>query len=159
MKLFPKQGLNFHKKQFHNIGLIKINSNQKFISIDIATEKQIKEAIRFQELLSIKAEEFKACRRFESIHGDISQNQWKNINSISCLCGVDYFNKDIQYKILFRFLPTNKLLYKMRKVPSATCVFCSTYIDSLEHMLYECYLVRNFWFGYSRVGWCVGRRC
>jgi len=151
VKLFPKQGLNFHKKQFHNIGLIKINSNQKFISIDIATEKQIKEAIRFQELLSIKAEEFKACRRFESIHGDISQNQWKNIYSIPRLCGVDNFNKDIQYKILFRFLPTNKLLYKMRKVPSPTCVFCSTYIDSLEHMLYECYIVRNFWFAVALI--------
>ena len=52
----------------------------------------------------------------ESIHGIITDDEWENIFVIPTLCPVDSKSRDLQYKIIMRFVPTNKLLYNMKKV-------------------------------------------
>ena len=54
--------------------------------------------------------------------------------------------RHIQYKILHQFLVTNKFLYKIKIVASQMCPFCAMYIEDLEHVLYNCNLVKKFWF-------------
>ena len=59
---------------------------------------------------------------------------------------VDNKVSEMQYKILHRIIGTKYLLYKMRKVPNMTCEFCNMYIESIEHLFFYCYVVKNFWF-------------
>ena len=53
--------------------------------------------------------------------------------------------KDMQYKILFRFLPTSKLLYKMKKRNTPNCLWCLTEVHTIEHLFYNCVKVKCFW--------------
>ena len=50
-----------------------------------------------------------------------------------------------QYKYITRTIPTNKWLYKCKLVNSSLCDFCNMYTISLNHLLWECQLIRNFW--------------
>lgn len=52
---------------------------------------------------------------------------------------------DFQFKILHRFLPTNSLLVKMKKISSNKCTFCMMYKETIEHLFYECLYVNDLW--------------
>ena len=51
----------------------------------------------------------------------------------------------MQYKIIHRIIGTNSLLYKMGKIPYMTCDFCNMYIETIEHLFFDCINVKNFW--------------
>ena len=53
--------------------------------------------------------------------------------------------KEFQYKILNKYLPTNKLLYAMKKIDSPRCNFCFLYTQTISHMFNKCIPVRNIW--------------
>ena len=53
--------------------------------------------------------------------------------------------KELQYKIINRYLPTNYLLFKMKKVSSYSCTFCQFAKETIKHVFIECYKVKNFW--------------
>ena len=61
-------------------------------------------------------------------------------------CTRDNILKEFQFKILHRYLPTNSLLFKMEKVNSRKCPFCNLYTETISHLFYECYCVRDQWF-------------
>ena len=50
-----------------------------------------------------------------------------------------------QYRLMYRILPTQKYLYKMKIVNSPTCLFCNIEEDSIVHMLWDCSKVQCFW--------------
>ena len=52
---------------------------------------------------------------------------------------------EFQYKILNKYLPTNKLLFAMKKVDSPRCNFCFLYTQTISHLFFECLCVRNLW--------------
>ena len=54
--------------------------------------------------------------------------------------------KIFQYKILYRILPTNKLLYKMKIINYNCCYICRTHVETLEHMFFNCTEIKNLWF-------------
>ena len=139
-----KMKITKDKKHGINVGFIKIE--KKNILIDCATEKQCKEGIRHMEYEEMKADEFKARKKFETIFGAISHDQWKEMYILPRLCFVNNFIKDIQFKILHRFLPTQSLLYKMKKIASPLCPFCNMVVDDLEHAMYDCLIIKDFWF-------------
>ena len=60
--------------------------------------------------------------------------------------GLDNKTKELQYKILMRYVATNYLLYKMKKVLSQTCSFCMLEPETIEHLFFDCILVKNIWF-------------
>ena len=76
-----------------------------------------------KKLSSLKDTDFKYRIKNESIHGIITDDEWENVFMIKTLCPVDNKTKDLQYKIIMRFVPTNKLLYNMKKVNSQSCSF------------------------------------
>ena len=51
----------------------------------------------------------------------------------------------MQYKILFRYVPTNKLLYKIKRKTSPNCHMCLSSIQTIEHLFFECSIVKTFW--------------
>ena len=129
-----------------NKGVFKIEFCRiKLVTIDEATEKQIKAGIKCIAFNDMTQNEFKAKRKLESIHGAIHKEEWVKIYTLYRSLNVDNHTKDLQYKILYRIVPTNKLLYKMRKVNSNMCDFCEIQIDTIEHALWECVVVKSFW--------------
>ena len=53
-----------------------------------------------------------------------------------------------QYKIIHRILPTNSLLYKMKKVASPFCPFCPSEFQTLWHLFVNCKHANSFWDGF-----------
>ena len=51
------------------------------------------------------------------------------------------FNTGFINRIVF----TNHLLHKIGKVISPLCYFCKSEIETLEHMLFNCRHVNDFW--------------
>lgn len=61
------------------------------------------------------------------------------------MCTKDMIIKELQFKILHRYLPTNSLLFKMKKIESQKCTFCNIYNESILHIFYDCFEVKNLW--------------
>ena len=49
---------------------------------------------------------------------------------------IDNKTKDLQYKIIMRFVLTKKLLYNMTKVNSQTCSFCHVETETIKHLFF-----------------------
>ena len=64
-----------------------------------------------------------------------------NINTST----IDTKLRNFQYKYLFRIIPTNKRLFLQNIVHSNLCDFCSTDIESIRHLFWECNHVQVFW--------------
>ena len=52
--------------------------------------------------------------------------------------------RNFQFKFIHRILPNNSLLFKMGKVDSNFCKFCKIEIDNLDHMFWNCRVVKQF---------------
>lgn len=128
-----------------DLGLFQCGISKKILRLDEATEKQIKSGIKYKALKNMKTKDFKARIKFDDIHGEIDLKTWASIYALPWSLNVDNFTRDLQYKILYRFIPTNKLLYKMNKIHSNFCSLCNLQIDTIEHALWNCLNIRNFW--------------
>ena len=64
---------------------------------------------------------------------------------VPTLCPADNKTKDLQCKIIMRFVPTNKLLYNMKKVNSQTCSFCHVETETIEHLFFNCIHAKDIW--------------
>ena len=145
MDAVRRTGMVTEPHQNLDTGLFQGSATGSFKSIDHATEKQIKESIKFVTFESLKKEDFKAKRKFEILHGEIQVAEWQAIYLLPRLLKVDNFTKDLQFKVLYRILPTNKLLCKMNKIPSDMCSLCKLQVDTIEHALWNCLIVKDFW--------------
>ena len=94
---------------------------------------------------SLRQADFKAKSKFNDIYGKISNIEWKEIYVLARSLKVLNSMKDLQYKILFRFVATNKLLFKMGKVASRACTFCEIEQESIEHLFFDCQMIKDFW--------------
>jgi len=94
---------------------------------------------------TLKECDFKAKTKFNDAYGPLSNTDWKNIYKIARSLKVKNQIKDFQYKILFRFLPTNRLLFKMGKIESPRCYFCGLVQETLLHLFFDCQKVKDFW--------------
>ena len=51
----------------------------------------------------------------------------------------------LQYRINYRILGTNKLLYKIKVSQNNKCTFCSDSIETIEHIFWTCPKVFDVW--------------
>ena len=98
-----------------------------------------------EKLNLLQANDYKYRLKHESFHGFLSSNEWKNIFLIPRALPVDNKTKDLQYKIIMRFIPTNYSLHKMEKVNSQVCSFCNMDPETIEHLFFNCIYVKNIW--------------
>ena len=73
------------------------------------------------------------------------QLDWKEIYRIPFRVTVDSRSRESQFKVLHRYLATNKFLNKIGLVPLFLCTFCERESESIEHLLIECDYSNNFW--------------
>ena len=57
----------------------------------------------------------------------------------------DCYLKYTQFRPLHRRFFTNEKLYKMGIKNTASCTFCKTEVDSVEHMLLRCPIIIELW--------------
>ena len=88
--------------------------------------------------------DFKSKIKHQLIQGFISDEEWKAIFLIPTLSPVENKIKDLHYKIIMRFVPTNYLLYKMKKVSSQTCTVCNLEPKTIEHLFFSMYSCKRY---------------
>ena len=99
----------------------------------------------YTTLVKMKKDVSKAYKYY-SEHYDITEKEWADIYSLPHQLKIDNKVMETHYKIVHRYLATNKLLHKIGKIESPRCNLCFIYTQDIEHMLYSCNIVRNFWF-------------
>ena len=132
-----------HIKLDLNKGIVVINGKEK--EIDILSQKELLKVYNDNDYKKLKQGDFKAKSKFNNAYGPLSETDWKNIYKIARSLKVRNKIKDFQYKILFRFLPTNRLLFKMEKIESPRCYFCGIVQETLLHLFFDCQIVKDFW--------------
>lgn len=96
----------------------------------------------------------KASAKYSKLYNILNDEDWKNIYLIPRCCTSDNKIKEFQYKILHRYLPTNDLLYKMERIPSNKCGFCEMYKENLNHLFFDCIVVKHIWINIEQ---CIER--
>ena len=69
----------------------------------------------------------------------------RNVYLLPKLSEVDNKKKEFQYKILNRYLAVNSYLKKINKVEEDTCPLCKEYSETIDHALFECRVITQFW--------------
>ena len=80
-----------------------------------------------------------------SSHFENETLKWDTIYLNTHTSTIDSKLKNFQYKYLFRIIPTNKRLFLQNIVNSNLCDFCSSDIESIRHLFWECNHVQVFW--------------
>ena len=75
----------------------------------------------------------------------IEHKEWNKIFSIPSLCSIDTTLRTFQFKYIHRLIATNKYLYKCKLTNSNFCNFCSEYIETIEHLFWECRVIQHLW--------------
>ena len=130
----------------HTIETCSIVYEDKVITIYSATEKELKDFYKHRKLKELKENDCKAKFKYNSIFNIYEEDIWKNIYGMPFSILIENKIIDMQYKILHRTIGTNKLLFKMGKVASPNCEFCHMYPEAIEHLFFNCVIVKKFWF-------------
>ena len=75
----------------------------------------------------------------------IMEEEWSKIYLLPRVVFTDTKSRVFQYKCLHRLISSNDFLHVIGKKENNLCSFCKTQVDSLEHLLYQCNIVKQFW--------------
>ena len=92
------------------LGMIEFD--MKCVNIMQATEKDFKDFFRYRRYGSLKTTEFKTQMKYTGDF-DLDLESWSEIYSLPFKILIDNKIKDLQYRIMHRYIGTNKLLYKI----------------------------------------------
>ena len=79
---------------------------------------------------------------------------WQNMYSLAKNVRIDHKIIEMQFQILHSNTGTNKHLYKTNKIGkivSPACRLCEMHVKTIEHLFYECFVVKTFWFNLIKV--------
>ena len=112
---------------------IKLSGNK--INIQDLNMKIIKKSL----VLNTKIDsEFKNMAYYNTTFGQMDSDAWAKIYVLAHLLPVNNKVIELQYKILFRFVVTNKLLYQIQIKTTPNCLICEIDTQTIEHLFFEC---------------------
>ena len=85
---------------------------------------------------------YETCFKFNT---EFFKLDWKEIYVLPFKTTQSTKLREFQFKVLNRIVHTNHLLHKIGKVIAPLCYFCQSEIETLEHMLFDCRHVNDFW--------------
>ena len=95
-----------------------------------------------KETLKIHPVKHSSVNKWNLIYPNLN---WSKIYFICHKTTIDTKLRWFQLRLLYRILPTNRYL-KIRKINNSDlCNLCNNDIENIEHMLYDCPFVMNFW--------------
>jgi hypothetical protein len=71
--------------------------------------------------------------------------QWQNIYENVFVYCKDNILQNFQFNFLHRNIATNKLFLQCKLTESSLCDFCCMYVESIEHLFWDCQTVQIFW--------------
>ena len=116
----------------------QLHLNGHNICLDKAISKNIYKEVRSKAEIIPTAQ----LKYSEKYNYDLD---WKEIYLIPFKVTVDSRSREFQFKVLHRYLATNKFLHKIVLVPSFLCTFCKRESESIEHLFIECEYSNKFW--------------
>ena len=93
-----------------------IESDFKFISIQKVTQKHIKAILAETKYSQLKDGDEKYKLKAKNLYGPVERIEWYEIFQLLHNAPVDNKVKVLQYKIIMRYVPTNLLLYKIKRL-------------------------------------------
>ena len=138
------QNLNIAREFRSNNGItqkfngIKLSSNK--INIQDLNMKIIKKFLNTN-----LDSEFKNMPYYNTTFGQMDSDAWAKIYVLAHLLPVNNKVMGLQYKILFRFVVTNKLLYQIQIKTTPNCPICEIDTQTIEHVFFECKKIKTFW--------------
>ena len=123
----------------------KIKVNGKCVNLVETHNKVI-----YKSLTLKKMSRSKAFKNYTEQY-NINNEKWKLIYRLPHELNISNKAKEMQYKILHNYVPTNQLLFKMNIIQSPRCNFCNLYDQTTPHLFFNCLVVKNFWF--SVIAW------
>ena len=123
-----------------------ISYKESFITIQNVKQKDIKKLMQNVKYKNLSITDFKYKLKANQIYENLSEDDWKTIFLLAQRSLVDNKSKELQYKIIMRYVPTNYILHKMKKIPSQSCTFCMVEPETIEHLFYNCHIIKSFWF-------------
>jgi len=75
----------------------------------------------------------------------IEQDEWKKYYNLPYIATIESKLRSFQYHILKRSLITNTFLYMCHITDSNLCEFCKSEPETLEHLFFDCTVVKLFW--------------
>ena len=96
----------------------------------------------YYDILNSETCELKCCKKWtEKLNVEIEWNKVffkvKKIKEVRL--------KWLQVRLMHRILATNTVLFKMNLATSDQCQICREEKESIEHIFWQCYKVKNFW--------------
>ena len=122
----------------HSLNVSFCNGNK--VNVQISKSREI-----YENLVLEKSELPKSFNKYSALFPDLTELFFENVCLIPRVCVKNNFLKELQYKIIHRYLPTNRLLYKMGKVDSMRCTLCELQMETINHLFYECTRVKVIW--------------
>ena len=140
------------KVAMHNESFVQ-NSNKSILlpTNDIIDVQSMSSKEVYRNIVKLKMEQPTALSTYFEYFPGLNAKDVENMYVLPRVCTKDVVYKEFQYKILHKYLPTNVLLYKMKKVDSKKCTFCSIYNENIIHLFYDCFCVKQLWFQVQRV--------
>ena len=80
----------------------------------------------------------------------IDNDEWKDIYRLPVKVTTESKLQSFQYQVVKRSLVTNKSLYLWKIKESDCCQFCKRHVETIEHLFFECNVVKHFWSDVSR---------
>jgi len=133
--------INPHNRKSIDSGKVIMLPNNNIIDIQISTSKNI-----YLELVKSKLETPTTLAHIKKCFPTLDDSEIEIMYVLPRMCTKDMIIKEFQYKILHRYLPTNELLFKMKKVDTNKCTFCNMYFETIAHIFYECTCVKELLF-------------
>ncbi len=99
----------------------------------------------YTKIVKLRIEKPTALSSYSTLFPSLHDKEIENMFILPRLCTTDTVFKEFQYKILHKYLPTNNLLYKMKKIDSRKCNFCNLYNENINHLFYECICAKELW--------------
>ena len=89
---------------------------------------------------------FKSQDKWKLACGEINKDiEWNKAYILHFQCTKDTNLQRFQFKLLHRRIATKYFLNKIGVSLSAMCTFCNEYVETLEHVFWECKFSQSFW--------------
>ncbi len=114
------------------ITFVKVSIEDKVLNVDNMKSRKMYDVYLSKYVTTDKAK----LKYMMYFNMDITPQVWERYYMLPHLCIINNEIKEMQFKILHRYLATNKLLYDMRKVDSPRCVFCNLHSETICHLFF-----------------------
>ena len=109
---------------------------------NIKSKKKVTK-ILYKKCVENKTIEVKHKEKWENLFN--KQLNWKEIYKMPYIATIDTSIQAFQFKLINRIIPTNKYLFNCKLTNSSLCDVCSSDVETIVHLFWECPVVQDLW--------------